>query len=116
MGAKAYDVYLGRREKNSFLFVVYLTDRDLSVILNAVTNLQAMTREEIEQKMDELSRRYVESHEDEILKQLYFLAPELEQVDKQSDKNFSHLLNDCGHGDLHSGEVDLLHASLTNTA
>jgi hypothetical protein len=46
-----------------------------------------MTREEIERKMDELSRRYVESHEEEILKQLYFLARALEQVDNQSDKN-----------------------------
>ena len=30
-----------------------------------------MTREEIEQKMDELARKYVETHDPEIIKELY---------------------------------------------
>ena len=33
-----------------------------------------MAREEI-QKMDELSRRYVENHDEEIMTELYFVGP-----------------------------------------
>jgi hypothetical protein len=34
-----------------------------------------MTREEIEQKMDELAREYVETHDPEIPEEIYRLAP-----------------------------------------
>ena len=46
---------------------------------------QGMVREEIVQNMDEQSRRHVENHGEEIMTKLYFLARELEKVDKQSD-------------------------------
>jgi FKBP-type peptidyl-prolyl cis-trans isomerase (trigger factor) len=41
-----------------------------------------MTREEIEQKMDELARKYVETHDKEIIEELYRLARELEKMAK----------------------------------
>ena len=44
--------------------------------------MQQMTREEIEQKMDELAREYVETHDRKIVDQLYQLASELEKMDK----------------------------------
>ncbi len=36
-----------------------------------------MTREEIEQKMDELARKYVETHDKEIIEELYRLGRDL---------------------------------------
>jgi hypothetical protein len=42
-----------------------------------------MTRDEIEQKKDELARKYVETHDPEIIKELYQLAVELEKMKKQ---------------------------------
>jgi hypothetical protein len=44
--------------------------------------MQQMTREEIEQKMDELAREYVETHDPEIPQKLYLLARELEKIEK----------------------------------
>ncbi len=41
-----------------------------------------MTREEIEQKMDELARKYTETHDKEIVEALYKLALELEKMEK----------------------------------
>jgi hypothetical protein len=41
-----------------------------------------MTREEIEEKMDELARKYIETHDPEIVKELYELARELEKLEK----------------------------------
>ena len=41
-----------------------------------------MTREEIEAKMDELARKYVETHNPEIPQELYQLARELEKIEK----------------------------------
>jgi len=41
-----------------------------------------MTREEIEEKMDELARKYVETHNPEILQELCRLARELEKIEK----------------------------------
>jgi FKBP-type peptidyl-prolyl cis-trans isomerase (trigger factor) len=40
----------------------------------------SMTREEIETRMDELARRYVETHDNEILEEFYRLARELEKM------------------------------------
>jgi hypothetical protein len=40
-----------------------------------------MTREEIEKRMDELARKYVETH-DQIIDELYELAREFEKMDK----------------------------------
>jgi FKBP-type peptidyl-prolyl cis-trans isomerase (trigger factor) len=44
-----------------------------------------MTREEIEQRMDELARKYVETRDPEIIEELYNLRLELEKPNKQSD-------------------------------
>ena len=41
-----------------------------------------MTREEIEKQMDELARKYVETHDRKIVDELYELARELEKMDK----------------------------------
>ena len=40
-----------------------------------------MTRQEKEQKMDELARKYVETHDKEIVPELYRLARELEKME-----------------------------------
>jgi hypothetical protein len=41
-----------------------------------------MTREEIEQKMVELARKYIMTHDQKIIDQLYELARELEKMEK----------------------------------
>jgi hypothetical protein len=38
-----------------------------------------MTREEIEHRMDELARKYVETHDKKIIEELYQLVRELEE-------------------------------------
>jgi len=43
-----------------------------------------MTREEIEKRMDELARRLAETHDKQIVKELYKLALELEKLEKES--------------------------------
>lgn len=43
-----------------------------------------MTREEIEKQMDELARKYVETHNRQIIEELYKLSRELEKLDKES--------------------------------
>jgi hypothetical protein len=42
-----------------------------------------MTRKEIERRMDELARKYVETHDQEIREELYRLGRELEKMDKE---------------------------------
>jgi hypothetical protein len=42
-----------------------------------------MTREEMEEKMDELARKYIETHDKKIIEELYELARELEKIDKE---------------------------------
>lgn len=44
-----------------------------------------MPREEIEQEMNQLAGNYVETHNDEVIKQLYALSLELEKLEKQSE-------------------------------
>ena len=44
-----------------------------------------ITREEIEEQMDQLARKYVETHDKEIVEELYKLACELEKM-KKSEK------------------------------
>jgi hypothetical protein len=44
-----------------------------------------ITREEIEKRMDELARKYVETHDPEIPQEIYRLARELEKNEKQSE-------------------------------
>ena len=44
-----------------------------------------MTREEIEKRMDELTRKYVETRDQEIIKELYQLVLQLEKLNEQSD-------------------------------
>jgi hypothetical protein len=41
-----------------------------------------MARQEIEKQMDELARKYVETHDRKIVDELYELARELEKMDK----------------------------------
>jgi hypothetical protein len=43
-----------------------------------------MTRAEIEQRMDQLARKYLETHDPEIPYELYKLAREMEKVEKES--------------------------------
>jgi FKBP-type peptidyl-prolyl cis-trans isomerase (trigger factor) len=43
-----------------------------------------MTREEIEKRMDELAREYVETHDQKIIEELYKLALELGRMLKES--------------------------------
>ena len=45
--------------------------------------LPSMSREEIEQKMDELARKYVETHEPEIREEIHRLGRELTKRKKQ---------------------------------
>jgi hypothetical protein len=42
------------------------------------------TRQELEERMDELARKYVETDEKEIVEELYRLARELEKMEKKS--------------------------------
>jgi hypothetical protein len=44
-----------------------------------------LTREEIEQRMDELAREYVETHDQKIIDELYELADELLEIEKESE-------------------------------
>ena len=44
--------------------------------------MQPMTRQEIQQKMDELARKYVETRDNEMPQELYQLARELEKLEK----------------------------------
>jgi hypothetical protein len=43
-----------------------------------------MTREEIERRMDELARKYVETRDKKIIEELYALARELAKMEKDS--------------------------------
>ena len=45
-----------------------------------------MTRQEIEKRMDELARKYVETRAKEIPQELYQLARELEKIEKLEKK------------------------------
>ena len=42
-----------------------------------------MTREELERRMDELARKYVETHDKKIIEELYELALELRKLQKK---------------------------------
>jgi hypothetical protein len=42
-----------------------------------------MTHEEIEKRMEELTRKYVETHDKEIIEELYKLVRELEKLEKR---------------------------------
>ena len=41
-----------------------------------------MTRQEIQDQIDDLARKYVETHDKEIVQQLYELARELDKLEK----------------------------------
>jgi FKBP-type peptidyl-prolyl cis-trans isomerase (trigger factor) len=41
-----------------------------------------MTHEEIEKRMDELARKYVETHDPEIIKELNRLSRQLQELEK----------------------------------
>ena len=44
--------------------------------------MQQMTREEIERRMDELARKYVVTHDQKIIDDVYELDSELEKLEK----------------------------------
>ena len=44
-----------------------------------------MSREEIKKRMDKLVHKYVETHDPEIIKELYQLVLQLEKLNEQSD-------------------------------
>jgi predicted small metal-binding protein len=44
--------------------------------------LMPLSRDEIEKRMVELARKYVETHDSKIIKELYELGRELEKVEK----------------------------------
>ena len=44
--------------------------------------MQQMTRQQIKRRLDELTRKYVETHDKEIVQELYQLARELEKMEK----------------------------------
>jgi FKBP-type peptidyl-prolyl cis-trans isomerase (trigger factor) len=46
-----------------------------------------VTRKEIEERMDELARKYVETHDKKILEELYELARKLENSAKKKSLN-----------------------------
>jgi hypothetical protein len=48
--------------------------------------MRPMTREEIEKRMDELARKYVETRDKEIPQELYRLSRELEKIEKMEKK------------------------------
>jgi FKBP-type peptidyl-prolyl cis-trans isomerase (trigger factor) len=45
------------------------------------------TREEIEKRMDELARKYTETHDKKIVEELYELARALEKLEKKRFTN-----------------------------
>jgi FKBP-type peptidyl-prolyl cis-trans isomerase (trigger factor) len=63
-------------------------DTELNVIFRSgfgkagLLNEVYMTREEIEKRMEELARKYVETHDKEIIEELYRLGRELEKMEK----------------------------------
>ena len=44
-----------------------------------------LSREEIKKRMDELVHKYVETHDPEIIRELYQLVLQLEKLNEQSD-------------------------------
>jgi uncharacterized protein YcbK (DUF882 family) len=45
-----------------------------------------VTRQEIEQKMDELARKYVETHDQKIIDELYELVWQLQEMEKKKEE------------------------------
>jgi hypothetical protein len=45
------------------------------------------TREEIEKRMDEITRNYVESHDHEIIEELYKLSLKLREMEEAEKKD-----------------------------
>jgi hypothetical protein len=69
---------MSRQAPSKWLFV---EDYPIKRECNAV---QQMTREEIERRMDELARKYVETRNHEIIDELYKLRLELEKIKRKS--------------------------------
>jgi hypothetical protein len=55
-----------------------------SLFLTDLRMVRRMTREEIEKRMDEIARKYVETHDPEIIEELYKLRLELNRLEKES--------------------------------
>jgi uncharacterized protein YcbK (DUF882 family) len=45
-----------------------------------------VTRQKIEQKMDELARKYVETHDQKIIDELYELVRQLQEMEKKKEE------------------------------
>ena len=69
-------------EDKNIMRNIFLTFGWYIIAKNWRQALMAVTREEIEQKMDELARKYVETHDNKIIEELYKLACELEKLEK----------------------------------
>jgi hypothetical protein len=58
------------------------SDRLRSRTEKRLSGRRPTTRGEIEEKMDELARKYVETHDKTIIEELYKLVKELEKLEK----------------------------------
>jgi hypothetical protein len=54
----------------------------LEVFVRVGRMSKGMTRQEIEERLHELARKYVETHDGKIVDQLYELTRELEKIEK----------------------------------
>jgi hypothetical protein len=63
-------------------FVNILLTCEPEIFAELGSNTPTMTREEIDQKMDELARKYVETHDKRIIEEFYQLSCELEKIEK----------------------------------
>ena len=56
-----------------------------------------MTSEEIEKRMDELGRKYVESHDKKIIEELYELARDVRKLEKKILTDYPACSKELGH-------------------
>jgi hypothetical protein len=56
--------------------------KTLVILTSVIRGRSSSAPEEIEQKMDELARNYVESHDKEIVEEFYRVDRELENLEK----------------------------------
>jgi len=56
-----------------------------------------MTCEEIEKRMDELARKYVESHDKKIIEELYELARDVRKLEKKILTDYPACSKELGH-------------------
>jgi hypothetical protein len=59
--------------------------RNINISSALCGDLCPMTREQIEERMNELARKYLQTHDPKIPLKLYELARELEKMEKKSE-------------------------------